>query len=451
MVPDDRWFGLLLLVGLVGLGGWLWRRTVAWVVRGRWRGWPRPLRPRTPHDCPGCRAALATPAPSGPPTPAPPWRADARRGGRPKAVPSEGFACPNPTCPYVGVTEAAVHALVGDGHHGRDRIQDFRCQACHTKVSARRDTALYRLTTPAAQVSQVLTALAEGLDQRAAGRVFGHGGHTLARWLHRSGAHGARLHARHFRGLHLPHLQLDELRIRLRDQARVLWLWLAVDPLTKVIPALQLGQRNQAAAHALVHTLGQTLASGCVPAVTSDGLTLYFSALTAHFGRWVAGAGRRARHWQVAPGLLYGQVKKVYRRRRLMRVVPRLRCGSRRAFRTALRGLGLSGHVTTAFVERANLTLRRGVAGLARRTWATAQSAPQLVAQLEWWRAYYHFSRPHRGLRLPLAEPIDRGGCRAPRRSRRRTPAMALGVTDHPWTVVEVLTYPLPPPRAQCA
>jgi hypothetical protein len=55
------------------------------------------------------------------------------------------------------------------------------------------------------------------------------------------------------------------------------------------------------------------------------------------------GVGRRARQWQVAPGLLFGQVKKVYRRRRLTRVVPGLRCGSWRAFRAALRGLGPSG------------------------------------------------------------------------------------------------------------
>ena len=232
----------------------------------------------------------------------------------------------------------------------------------------------------------------------------------------------------------------------------MLWLWLAVDPLTKVIPALHLGQRNQAAAHALVHALVQTLAPGCVPAFTSDGLTLYFYALTAHFGQWVAGVGRRARQWQVAPGLLYGQVKKVYRRRRLTRVVPRLRCGSWRAFRATLRGLGLSGRVTTAFVERANLTLRRGVAGLARRTWATAQSAPaapgppRVVARLLSFRA-----PTLAACGLPLAEPLDRGGRRRPRRSRRRTPAMALGVTDHPWTVLELLTYPLPPPRAHCA
>jgi IS1 family transposase len=220
-------------------------------------------------------------------------------------------------------------------------------------------------------VSQVLTALAAGLDQRAASRVCGPGGHTLARWLSRSGAHAERLQARHVRGLHRPHLQLDERRTRLRDQAHVRWRWLAVDPLTTAIPARHLGPRHPAAAHALVHALVQTLASGGVPAFTSDGRTLYFYALTAHVGPWRAGVGRRARQGQVAPSLLSGQVTQVERRRRLTRVVPCRRGGSWRAFRATRRGLGLSGRVTTAFIERATLTLRRGVAGLARRTWRT--------------------------------------------------------------------------------
>jgi hypothetical protein len=66
----------------------------------------------------------------------------------------------------------------------------------------------------------------------------------------------------------------------------------------------------------VVHDLYGRLAPGCIPICTSDGLNLYFYALTAHFGEWVAGAGRRTRQWQVAAGLIYGQVKKVERRQR---------------------------------------------------------------------------------------------------------------------------------------
>jgi IS1 family transposase len=63
-----------------------------------------------------------------------------------------------------------------------------------------------------------------------------------------------------------------------------------------------------------------------------------------------------------------------------------LRCGPRAALHSALRKLGLSGKLNTAFVERVNLTLRQSVAALIRRTWSTMQEAPQLL-HLEWWRA----------------------------------------------------------------
>ena len=78
-------------------------------------------------------------------------------------------------------------------------------------------------------------------------------------------------------------------------------------------------------------------------------------------------------------------------------------------------------------MERVNLTVRQSVAALTRRTWATAQTAAGLQRQLDWWRAYYHFVRPHLSLR--------HGG-------RARTPAMAAGLTTHRWTVAEFLGYP---------
>jgi IS1 family transposase len=374
-----------------------------------------------------------------------PWRERKSRRGAPKRIVTQGFACPTPTCDYYRITDAAVHALVGDGTHGKgDRIQIFRCQACTTTFSARRHTPLYRLKTPSQRVGEVLTALAEGLDVAAAGRVFGHRHATITTWVRRAGDHSTTLHQRWFQGLHLPHLQLDELRTRLRCRARVLWLWVVVDPLTKIIPSLHLGARTQDSAHAVVHEVRERLAPGCLPVFTSDGLNLYFYALTAHFGQWVTGVGRRKRQWQVAAGLIYGQVKKTYRCRKMVYVTYVMRCGRRTALREALVGLGLSGRLNTAFVERINLTVRQSVAALMRRTWSTAQVAPHLWAHLEWWRAYYHFVRPHASLRVALAQPQERGG-RQPQRYRQRTPAMAAGLTGRRWAVRELLAIPLPP------
>jgi len=241
----------------------------------------------------------------------------------------------------------------------------------------------------------VLWALAEGLDHSAAERVFGFRQSTITTWLSRAGEHAHTLHERFFIHLQLPHLQLDELRTRLRCARQVLWLWLAIDPLTKILPVLELGPRTQTMAHRLIHSLRQILAPGCIPLFTSDGLNLYFYALTAHFGQWLV-VGRRGcnvRQWQVEAGLIYGQVKKSYRRRRLVRVSQVMRLGTQEALKGALQRLGLSGRLNTAFIERVNLTVRHGVAALARRTWATSQRVPQLLAHLEWWRAYYHGCR----------------------------------------------------------
>jgi hypothetical protein len=177
-------------------------------------------------------------------------------------VNTEGFACHNRTCRYFAITDASIHALVGDGRHGRaERIQTFRCQACRTTFSARRDTPLYRLKTPSHQVAMVLAALAEGLDPSAAERVFGYRQATITTWLSRAGGHAQTLHERFFRTLHLPYLQLDELRTRLRCAKRVLWLWLVIDPCTKILPVLQLGPRTQPMAHRVIHSLRQLLAA----------------------------------------------------------------------------------------------------------------------------------------------------------------------------------------------
>ena len=407
----------------------------------------RLLKPRCPDDCPACRLSSTHSSVVGPaPAPVRPWCEVKSRRGAPKRIDTEGYACPNQQCAYFGITDAHIHALVGDGKHGHaERIQTFRCQACHSTFTARRHTPLYRLKTPSRQVAMVLTALAEGLDPSAAERVFGFRHATITTWLSRAGEHAHTLHERFFCHLHLPHLQLDELRTRLRSATQILWLWLAIDPLTKMIPVLQLGPRTQNMAHTVIHSLRRSLAPGCLPLFTSDGLNFYFYALTAHFGQWLALSrrGRNVRQWQVEAGLIYGQVKKSYRRRKLVRVSHVMRLGTEDALRVALQGLGLSGRLNTAFIERVNLTVRHGVAALARRTWATSQQSSHLLAHLEWWRAYYHFVRPHASLRVRLVQPRERGGKLAAQRYRQRTPAMAAGRTHRRWTAREVLSRPL--------
>ena len=79
--------------------------------------------------------------------------------------------------------------------------------------------------------------------------------------------HAHTLHERFFHTLHLLYLQLDELRTRLRCAKQVSWLWLAIDPLSKIIPVLHVGPRTQNAAHSVIHALRQVLVAFLPPAL----------------------------------------------------------------------------------------------------------------------------------------------------------------------------------------
>jgi transposase InsO family protein len=111
--------------------------------------------------------------------------------------------------------------------------------------------------------------------------------------------------------------------------------------------------------------------------------------------------------------------------------------GKRHHLFDRLKAAGLNACIQTAFIERLNLTLRQGVAALSRKTWSYAHTQQHLLLHLEWFRAYYHLVRPHEA----LAQPVP--GLKS--RFHPRSPAMALGLTNHVWTVKEVLHYPAPP------
>src|SRR5262249_49445581 len=147
-----------------------------------------------------------------------------KKPGRPKQLETAGYACPSPTCRYFGVTDAAVHALVGYGTlNSQQPIQRWRCQACGTTFSCRRGTPLYSLKSAPSEVELVLWFLAEGVDRSVLVRYTGRSDATLARWLERAGQHSQRWHTLLFQGLTLALVQTDELCVRLRGLARFRW------------------------------------------------------------------------------------------------------------------------------------------------------------------------------------------------------------------------------------
>ncbi len=140
------------------------------------------------------------------------------------------------------------------------------------------------------------------------------------------------------------------------------------------------------------------------------------------------------------------------RHKGIVEVHPHVHLGRPEAYEHALRAAGFTGRIQTAFIERLNLTIRRSIAGLARRSWSAGPSLGDLARQFQWWRAYTHFARPHASLRLPLNPSAT--GCATQRHytcpncgagaGRPRTPAQAAELTGHRWSVREVLVCPAP-------
>jgi IS1 family transposase len=264
--------------------------------------------------------------------------------------------------------------------------------------------------------------------------------------------------------LHLRQVQLDELYAVLsalkagevsEDEAierlsrSPQWVWVAMDPESKLLLTIDVGERTLAMAQRFVHHVTQVLAPDCAPLFLTDGFREYLTALLTHFGHWVQPPRRQAKgpmpkpRWMPLPQLLYAQVVKTTRRRRLVRISRRVVFGTLEAVEQVLAASGWQ--INTAFIERVNLSIRQHVAALGRRVATLCKGEDGLHQQLALYHCYYNFCLPHASLRQPLPQPEPTNGTGAAKVWRPCTPAMAAGLTDHVWSLKEVLLYRVPP------
>jgi IS1 family transposase len=307
-------------------------------------------------------------------------------------------------------------------------------------------------------------ALAEGLGIRAVARVFEVDPNTVLQWLVEAADH-LKVFSQHFlHDVRVTQVQLDELYALLsavKDgdvrEAEALarlsrsphWVWVAIDPVSKLLLTIDVGERTVAMAQWIVHQLVQVLAPDCVPLFMTDGFKEYATALLTHFGQWVQPSRRQTMgpaprpRWMPLPQLLYAQVVKSYRRRRLARVSHRVVFGTLAAIEQVLAAQGW--HINTAFIERVNLTIRQHVAAVGRRVMTLCKAEEGLHQQLALYQTYYNFCLPHASLRQSLPEPEPTYGNGSAKRWQPRTPAMAAGLTDRVWTLRDVLLFRVPP------
>ena len=112
------------------------------------------------------------------------------------------------------------------------------------------------------------------------------------------------------------------------------WVWTAMDPENKLLLVIDVGTRMLEMAQRVVHQVAQVLAPACVPLCLTDGLKDYGTAFLSHFGYWIQPQRRRDKgplpkpRWMPLPELLYAQVVKSYRRRRIVGVRHRVVFGT---------------------------------------------------------------------------------------------------------------------------
>jgi IS1 family transposase len=410
-----------------------------------------------PH-CALCERDTAHPQPSppGPPDPLPPTNR------RPREVDTSRHFCPHGGCDYRGWL--GLGNLRANGHPSGGPWRQYHCTACKGYFLETHGPIFHGKQAEVERIVHVLACLAEGLGIRATARVFEVAPHTVLQGLVEA-AEPLRAFAAYFLcHLHLEQLQLDEVYAVLRalkagaisnDEAITRlerspsWVWTVMDPRSKLLVVVDVGTRTLAMAQRVVHQVTQVLAPGCMPLFVTDGLKDYATAFLTHFGHWMQPERRQDKgprpkpRWMPLPELRYAQVVKSYRRQRLVGVTHRVVFGTQLAIEQVLAACGWQ--IQTAFVERLNLDIRQRVAALGRRVSTLCKGEEGLDQQLALYHGYYNFCLPHGSLRQPLSQPVPTNGTGSAKQWRPCTPAMAAGLTDHVWTLREVLLFRVPP------
>jgi transposase-like protein len=331
--------------------------------------------------------------------------------------------CPNLDCPARG--------QVGEGNitsHGRKRPRSH-CKVCGQTFSARRDTPFYRRRSSETLMTQVLTLVAHGCPIAAIEAAFGLQARTVRKWIAAAGQHAQAIQEQLVeQPRDLQQVQADEIRVKM--QRGILWMAMALMASTRLWLGGTVSLQRDLPLILRLAQLSGRCAIGAPLLLITDGLASYPTAFARVF-RTKQRTGRRGAP-RLIPWPQLNVVQVVKAGRGTVGMVSRLICGSGQAVLRVLRATPGCTVVNTAYIERLNGTFRARLACLARRTRGLARQQRTLEHGMYLVGTIYNFCTFHGSLATP-----DRVA---------RTPAMAAGITDHRWSVHELLQYHVPPP-----
>lgn len=331
--------------------------------------------------------------------------------------------------------DCPARGQVGEGNIGVHSLkrQRYWCRVCKKAFSARAGTVFYRRRTDAETITRVVTLVGHGCPIPAIEAAFGFQAQTVREWVEASGTHAEAVHqALVVQPRELVQVQADEIHVK--TQSGVLWMALAMMVSTRLwLGGAVSPRRDRELIRRLVDLVAACARWGPLLFV-SDGLVTYIDAMRKAFRTRQSGTGGRPRlvPW---PELAIAQVVKQYAGRAVTGTVHRLVHGSARLFLTLLWSTAGCQVLNTAYIERLNGTFRSRLAVLGRRTRRSARRLATVAKGMYLVGTLYNFCTLHDSLTTE-----DGQG---------QTPAMAAGITDHVWTVSELLHYRVSLPRWQ--
>ncbi|MFC1869897.1 IS1 family transposase [Chloroflexota bacterium] len=265
--------------------------------------------------------------------------------------------------------------------------------------------------------AQVIKVLCEGNSIRSTARITDTAINTVINILRRTGDACAKYQDIHLRNLPCKTIQCDEIwsfcyakqkNVPEKNQGRFgygdVWTWTAIDADTKLVPSWMVGLRDASCADIFIKDLQSRLANRVQ--LTTDGYKVYLNAIEDTFGASID----------------YAMLVKLYG------TEPAGEARYSPAKCTGVNHRTVTGNpdpklISTSFAERQNLTMRMSMRRFTRLTNAFSKKIENHTYAIALYFMHYNFVRPHKSLANPYP----------------RTPAMAAGVSDHFWTIEEIV------------
>jgi len=260
----------------------------------------------------------------------------------------------------------------------------------------------------------VVKALCDGNSIRATVRLTGVAKNTIQKLILELGGAVADYQDQAFMNLKSQRVQVDEIWsfchakrrqvehdpsiLQRNPDAGDLWTFTAIDADSKLMISWLIGSRTAANAHAIMSDVNKRMSDRIQ--VTTDQLTIYMRAVDRAF----------------AGDVDFGMLHKIYQGDGEGRYSPAVCIG---CTKKAIIGDPDPEHISTSYVERANMTMRMSIRRFTRLTNAFSRKAQNHAAMVSLFFMFYNFCRVHQTLRV--------------------TPAMEAGISDHVWSVEEVV------------